>query len=249
MLIHEKDLIFRMESEVTSADSDMEGRIRPGALINLLIQSAIRSAEKLGFGFEMLKEQNLFWVLTRLHVEIVRPLRWNENVITETWPKGINGLLYLRDFLVKDDHGIVVARSSSGWLAIDRISKRPGKVVTREPEKFYLLEGKHDIEQLPEKLDPVTGGTSRNIATAYSDFDINRHVTTVRYVDWMMDSFTPDFHREKYPHRIRINFLKEILPGEEIILKSVMQGASCQFEGIKPGEKVVSAYRGRIDFN
>jgi acyl-ACP thioesterase len=242
------ELILRTESLVTSADADMEGRMKPGALVNLLIQSAIQSAEHLGFGFEMLKEQNLYWVLTRLHLEILRPLRWNEKAITKTWPKGIEGLLYLRDFLVKDGSDEIVARATSGWLAVDRTRKRPGKVVTQEPEKFYLLSTKHAVEALPGKLDGFQDGISRDLLPAYSDFDINRHVTTVRYIDWMMDCFPESFHARNYPVDIRVNFMKEILPGETIVLKYIIKDNSSHFEGTKK-ESGLTAYRGFIEFS
>ncbi|MCK5221183.1 MAG: hypothetical protein KAR14_06350, partial [Candidatus Aminicenantes bacterium] len=57
--IHEKDLVTVLRSKITSAETDMESRLRPGALINLLIQAATYSADKLGFGYESLKKHNL----------------------------------------------------------------------------------------------------------------------------------------------------------------------------------------------
>ena len=80
----------------------MFARIRAGAMVNLLIQSAINSAESLGFGFAELREQKLFWVLSRLTVEIYHPLKWNEEAEVETWPKSVEGLLYTRDYIVRD---------------------------------------------------------------------------------------------------------------------------------------------------
>ena len=110
---------------VTSADTDMQGRLRPGALVNMLIQSAIQSADALGLGFKGLSRENLFWVLSRMTVEIDRILVWNEEVVVETWPKSIEGLLYLRDYLVRNGNGNIIARATSGWLAVDFESKRP----------------------------------------------------------------------------------------------------------------------------
>ena len=49
--LSEKNLTLYTGFKITSADTDMYTRIRAGALLNLLIQSAINSAESLGFGF------------------------------------------------------------------------------------------------------------------------------------------------------------------------------------------------------
>ncbi len=60
----EEELISVSTFKVTSADTDMEARLRLGALVNFLIQAAINSADALGFGFGGIRGQQLFWVLT-----------------------------------------------------------------------------------------------------------------------------------------------------------------------------------------
>ena len=91
----ESNLTTLSHFKITSADTDMHARIRLGSLVNLLIQSAIDSADKLGFGYGGIRHQNLFWVLSRLTLEIYRPLKWYESVEVETWPKDVERILYL----------------------------------------------------------------------------------------------------------------------------------------------------------
>ena len=233
--------------KLTSADVDMEGRLKPGALVGFLVQSAISSAEELEFGFDILRERNLFWVLHRLNVEILRPVGWNETIEVETWPKDINGLFYIRDFLVRDQAGLIVAKSTSGWLAVNRKSKRPALVDVLHTEKLSALKDKHAIRELPEKLAPVPAGHSFPVQPTWFDFDINRHVTSSRYIDWMMDTFSFDFHRDHYPCRMWVNFLKEIVPGESIKMLRADDESCYQFDGLKE-PAAISAFRGRIWF-
>ena len=56
----EKSLTLNTNFSVTSADTDMFSRLRLGGLINFLIQSAIQSADDLGFGFGDISNQKLF---------------------------------------------------------------------------------------------------------------------------------------------------------------------------------------------
>lgn len=107
-------LIQQTSYPVTSADTDMEARLRAGSLINMLIQSAISSADSLGFGFSGIRQQKLFWVLSRLTVEIYQPLIWYQEAKVETWPKDIDGILYLRDFKVTDGSNNLAASAVSG---------------------------------------------------------------------------------------------------------------------------------------
>ncbi len=332
------DYILRFPFRITTAESDMEGRLKPGALVNFLVQSAISSAEKLGFGFNVLQDQQLFWVLHRLTVQIVKTAGWNNTLTVETWPKTIDGLLYLRDFMVFDENREVVARATSGWLAVNRSTKRPGKVSTLHPEKFSSLKDRHAIRELPEKItweahenmkfrdeserlinsepggwkpedkkhmptDPGSqgpistcddhpfnqGGSFRQMTTdraapsntdsnadhgakairdensstqahpdcsrdvsenllihpVWSDFDINHHVTSSRYIDWMTDTLTWDLQKTHYPVRLSVNFLKEILPADVIRLKHWCTGDVHCFDAVKEGSDT-PAFRGRI---
>jgi acyl-ACP thioesterase len=234
--------------KVSSADTDMFSRIRLGALVNLLIQSAINSADQLGFGFGGIKQQHLFWVLSRLHVEIDRPLLWYEAITVETWPKNVEKILYLRDFIIRDKDQQVVARATSGWLAIDLETKRPKIIEGLDAELFYRLKDKHALSMLPEKIFPVKEGEAFDFKATYFDIDLNKHVTSSRYVDWMMDTFTPDFHQNNYPKKLLINYNKETLPGEQLnLIRHENESGSFHFEGINR-QSNSSAYRGQLIF-
>lgn len=233
--------------KITSADVDMFARIRLGALVNLLIQSAINSADQLGFGFGGLKQQHLFWVLSRLTLEIDRPLKWYEEVTVETWPKDVEKILYVRDYLIRDANLDIVARATSGWLAIDLETKRPKVIDGLDAEIFSHLKEKHAIENLPEKVMPIKDGESHEFKSSYFDIDLNKHTTSSRYVDWMMDTFPIDFHETNYPKKLIINYNKETMPGESVTLMKNQNQNEVVFQGIN-NQSGTNAYRGKIKF-
>ena len=244
----ENNLTLYTGYKISSAETDMFTRIRAGALVNLLIQSAIHSAESLGFGFDGLKDQQLFWVLSRMTVEIYQPLKWNQETEVETWPKSLEGLLYTRDYIIRDKEQNIIARATSGWLAIDIDTKRPKIIDGLHAEMFVHLKEKHGINESPEKLSATHEGDSFSIQSGYFDFDLNRHVTSTRYIDWMMDTFSVNFHAEHFPKKISINFMKETLPSDSInIIRNNVEGLQYCFEGTNLLNKTV-AFRGKIDF-
>lgn len=246
--LSESDLTLYSEFKITSADTDMFTRIRAGAIVNLLIQSAINSAESLGFGFKGLRKQQLYWVLSRLTVEIYHPLTWNQEVEVETWPKSIEGLLYMRDYIIRDKSQNIIARATSGWLAIDAGTKRPKLLDGIEAEMFVYLKDKHALSELPEKLSATGEGDAFNVQSGYFDFDLNSHVTSTRYIDWMMNTFSVEFHKSHFPKKLSVNFMKETLPGDSInIIRSSNKDSAYSFEGTNHDHKTV-AFRGKIDF-
>jgi len=245
--LSEDNLTLNSSFKITTADTDMYMRVRLGGIVNLLIQSAINSAESLGFGFKGLRKQQLYWVLSRMTVEVYQPLVWNQEVEVETWPKTIEGLLYMRDFIVRDKLQNIIARATSGWLAIDAETKRPKFLDRIEAEMFMYLKDKHALNELPEKLPPTSAGETFHVQSGYFDFDLNRHVTSTRYVDWMMDSYSVDFHKTNYPKLLSINFMKETLPGDSLSIIRNNHDSQFSFEGTNLLQKTV-AFRGKIEF-
>lgn len=247
-LVSEEHLLLKVEQKVTSADTDMIARLRVGALVNFLIQSAIDSADQLGFGFDKLREQSLFWVMNRLTLEIEKPLMWNEHCIVETWPKDLEKILYIRDFVIKDNTGNSIVKATSGWLAVDIERKRPRLVQTIHENYFTDLAQKHALAFVPEKLNGVAEGEFFECKTEFSDYDLNGHVTSTRYIDWMMNTFNTAYHLEHYPRKISVNFMKETMPDDLIQLKRVETDKNCYlFEGINRSNGAI-AFRGYIGF-
>lgn len=247
-MIQDPQLILRVPFQVSSAETDMYGRARLSALINLLIQSSILSADRLGFGYRHLQPLNLFWVLSRISIEIAEPLRWNNSGETETWPKSLDRLMYLRDFFIRDSRGLEVVKATSGWLTVDATSKRSRLDPALDVSPFELLKNRHALSSLPDKLSGVDGEVAATVTSAYYDIDINQHVTTTRYFDWMMDTFPPEFHQKNYPVFVAANFLREIKPGEIIQIRRAMNSNNAwHFEGYNASRQII-AFRGVIRF-
>ena len=248
MNLTENDLTLYSKFKISSADTDMFLRIRPGGVVNLLIQSAISSAEILGFGVKGLRKEQLYWVLSRMTLEIYQPMTWNQDIEVETWPKKLEGLLYIRDYIIRDKAQNIIVRATSGWLAIDAEAKKPKTLDAVQAEMFVHLKEKHALQESPVKLGATQAGDEFDVKSTYFDIDLNRHVTSTRYFDWMMDTFTIDFHKNHYPKKISINFMKETLPGDTINIKRGSEDdLQFCFEGINSARKTV-AFRGKIDF-
>ena len=57
---------------------------------------------------DQLFKLNMTWVLSRLHVQILRFPFWRERIHLETWPSGKKGKFATRDFLIYDHKKNVV---------------------------------------------------------------------------------------------------------------------------------------------
>ena len=110
---------LRLDFRVKTYDTYPNGKLSIPSLLDFLQEAAGLHAIKLKFGMHDLNARNETWVLSRMRVEIERWPERGDAIVVETWPKGMDRLFAVRDFLVFDEKGEILARSSSYWLLIN----------------------------------------------------------------------------------------------------------------------------------
>jgi len=245
--IEKEGLALVSKYRITSADCDIHARLKPSALLGFMIQSAIDSADRMGFGFRDLRKQKLFWVLSRLTLEMDSVPQWYDEIEIETWPRDIEKILYRRDFLIRQN-GTIIGRATSHWLAIDRDTKKPGKVGLEDEWMFVSLRDKQAIAEAPVKIPAVDSEKKGSLETSFTDFDLNGHVTSTRYLEWAMNALPAEFHRQHVFEKLTVNYIKETLPGEEINTKFQLTGNKTFFFEAQHKSSENGAFRSVVAF-
>ncbi len=241
--------ILKENIQITSADTDFSKTLRPSSLINMLIQVAWHHAEVLEFGMDMMHREGLVWMLSRMQTKIYQQPFWNDSLSITTWPKGIRRLFYIRDFEVHDSQNRLVAQTTSEWLLIDIKVKRP-KLYNQESIIFNQNKDKHSINNAVPILEAI-GGDAESFSNQvnYSDVDLNQHLTTTRYIDWMMDTFSMDFHAKNKCKALILNFIREAPYNEKVeILRFNDQTSNCFDFSFKKPEGEKDLFRGQLCF-
>jgi acyl-ACP thioesterase len=178
------------------------------------MQEAARNhAHKLGWGVQLLKSKQQFWVLSRMIISIDEYPTTGTSIEIETWPKDKEKIFALRDFLVRQDEKII-ARGTSSWALLQLPSRRPasldgfGDIMTARKDM-------HAITETPQKLPSVEkpDGTFTH-QVVFSELDQNGHVNNGRYINWLMDTFLTDFHRANRVQTMQLNYLAEVFPDQ-----------------------------------
>lgn len=177
---------------VSSFDLDPGRKARLTTLVNYFQEMAYQHANLLGFGYEELQEKGSFWVLSRMKIRILRYPSWNEEVLVETWHRGMEGIFGLRDFRILDHMEKEVGMASSAWIILDSETRRP----VRNPGEV-LLESKRDVsvfQKDPGKIRiPGDLESLREERVQFSDLDILGHVNNMKYIEWCLDAaYTPE---------------------------------------------------------
>jgi acyl-ACP thioesterase len=189
-------------------------------LTGYFLEAAWNHAEALGAGFTHLRSQGKFWVLARMRCEVEEYPEWGEEVTLRTWPRGMKAALAFRDFELVNEAGMRFAAATSAWLVLDSASKRPQRLDRLLPG-LSDMSGKAALERDPEKLgETETWDNESRITARYTDIDVNQHVTSSRYLGWMLDAYPARFHVQHSLRVVEVNYLGETLEGEELIVRT-----------------------------
>lgn len=203
---------------IRSYQTDDTGRLFIHQLFNLLQDAAHKHADGYGFGQRQLVEHNLFWVLSRLSVEIVKLPKVADEVLLSTWVKSIRGAISEREFSISIGDEIII-NASSLWFSLSGDNHKPSRLPSMygnmmiANDVYATKEGSRKVE-VDEHIDEQSSG--QKIIVQYSDIDMVEHVNNATYVRWIMDELYSKPPLKKQLISMDINYLGECFLGEKV---------------------------------
>lgn len=211
--------VFQKEFTVSSYELNPRGAARLTTIANYFQEVAYHHANELGFGYEQMKERRTLWMLSRMKIQMFNYPAWNDKVVVETWPSGIEKLFALRDFRICDARGETLGIATTYWLIVHLDTHRPIRPGA-ELELFSDIEyGQPVFESKLEKIELPDGMQGLDQHTvSFSDLDIVGHVNNVKYMEWCIDATMPGELRGRNIRDLEINFLHEATMGNHVRL-------------------------------
>ena len=195
---------------------DCFGRIRPSAILYLAQEAAGGHCLELALDWDTLAGKGLFWALIRCTVQVTRLPRIGETVTVETWPMPTTRTNYPRATVAYDAEGKELFKVLGLWVVMDLNSR----TMILPKKSGVIVDGTLRGNELsvPGSITPkdLAGLYSRRVG--YTDLDRNGHMNNTRYLEWMDDLMTSDFHRENQPKEISICYHAEAREGQMLHL-------------------------------
>ncbi len=211
--------VWKEQRFVESFEVDLKGRLKPHVFFAFLTNSAWKHASLTAHGYQDLLDRNQMWVLVKFQLSVRRFPRWSEQIVIETWGKGVQKLYALRDFIITTASGEKLASATSAWLVLDRESHRPVRI---DQMIFPWTPGKSELDTDLQKVPELAEASEERARfhVVFSDLDVNGHVTAARYLQWMVDSQPRELLEEKQPCSLELSFLAEAMLGDEVAVLS-----------------------------
>lgn len=219
--------IFEVNAHMTDAD----GICRASEVLRLLQEAANRQLEHRGPTEADLRAQGRAFLLSRISVSILRPLRAYEKVVTASWPcpssRGFSfDRNYALDLLAPDGSRTPAACAVSQWALIGTADK---KLLRVEDGGVDYVHDEAVSAALPLRFriprDAVLTEVGRK-EILYSDADKNRHMNNTHYPDLYCDRLPMEGRRVS---AFSVAFLSEAPLGDVL---SVERTASPDADGV-----------------
>ena len=198
---------------ISCHDEDLRGIAKASSVLRYMQECVNSQMHHLGPSNDELRREGKGFLLSRIYMEIIKPLYALEDVQAQTWSCGQKGFRFFRCHQLLRQ-GEVVARAYSVWALIDI---HEGKLLrTTEFHAGFDDDPPFDTERLvqvfamPHTEDMENAGTHR---VCYAEADVNRHMNNTEYPDMLSDHIDLAGKRIGY---IAINFQNEAPLGETL---------------------------------
>lgn len=209
--------MYELDSRVRYSEVNSEKKLTLSALLDYLQDCCSFQGEDLGIGIGYLSSQHMAWILSSWEIEIVRCPQLGEKIVVGTWPYEFKGFYGIRNFLIKDEHGEVLAKANSVWVFMDTKRMRPMRI----PEN--IIEAYRDTMEEPlagdwgarKLIAPEKCEGKKPVQVAHCHIDTNRHMNNAKYVqvaeEYLPEQFTVG--------RLRVEYKKSARLGDMLVPK------------------------------
>ena len=206
---------YQEKLTIKSFQTNQYGKASISALFHIMLEAAWAHAQIMDWGYDDLKNNNLFWVLSRFYLQVEKYPAWQDEITLNTWSAGTDGIYAYREFILENSKGEIFLKASSAWLILDMENHKI----------FRLSDYKTTFPKLtdlnacrnPKRIKPdIHGSELKYFPVLFSDLDINKHFNSVKYVERVLDDYGIDFLNQREPSELEINYLKEGMAGDQV---------------------------------
>ena len=200
---------YRMKCEVDVHDVDYNGIAKTSSIMKYIQTAAQCQLTEGGMSYDNLRKRNRAFLLSRIKLEVLRPLPAYTPLTAITYPCESRGYSFLRCYALECD-GEIVARAISVWALID--TEKRGLVRVNDFDLGLPVLPQNDLVLGAMKM-PTTLTDIGGYGVHYGDVDQNMHMNNTKYPD-MYSNFLPLSGR--MIKSVTINYSNEAPIGEKL---------------------------------
>ena len=222
--------MYIKELKIQSYDVDNDNNLKLSSMMKYFQQVARENLDELGFTYKYLLELNIVFVLTKYKIKQLKNIHADEAVVLKTSPCEIQGVSFIRDFVIESFDGERIVEASSAWVIINfekRAVLRPNHFPGNIPTDEKLVDFSPSRTNVPEELDFAYHTNVR-----YSQLDSNKHLNNCTYADIILDGICENKGNIPYISEINISYEHEALLGDSLTVNYKYDNDVCYIKCI-----------------
>ena len=241
-LQHEQKII------VTVNDTDFLGQIKPSAIMGYFQDIAVEHAEKIGVGYDVMRDKNMGWVLIRMSYRIIRNPLIGESLTIKTFPEKPRTADANRGYYIYDKNNNLIILGSSKWCVIDLSTHRLQKCVplfTRYDDSLFIPS--QPFEGANPKLAEFTSLLENpiNFKVNVTDLDRYLHMNNARYGDVVLNTCGAEMLKNNWISSFDANFMSQLFISDIYTAYKEHNGNTTNIE-VRKEENNIIAFRAQI---
>lgn len=211
-----KEMKYSTKITLYNSYFDVNDNLGIKSILNIFQDVASIHAEEIGVGYKAMLDKNLYWVLSRIKLDIIKMPNINQTVVVETWPHIKGKIDFDRDMKVLSEEGEVLIIATSKWCVIDTVNRTLQRTENVNYNGEYCLNVNYEqrfnkivvpSEQINEKFKYIV---------RFSDLDHNKHMNNTNYASLVVNAID-----NKNIKHFEINYLNECKLNDEIDIFSI----------------------------
>ncbi|MFP4540550.1 MAG: acyl-[acyl-carrier-protein] thioesterase [Opitutales bacterium] len=245
------DAVFTHPITVRWGDTGLRGRLKPAAWLDFCMEAADAHARGFGFAMDDVARRGFHWVMLRYRLEFSGTAHARDELVVETWARGVSRLFARRDYRFRRADGTLLGRGTTAWLLVRQENFRPVRPETHletfpmRTEVAYL----EDTTAMTEA--DLAGGWTQTHRVERDEIDLLGHVSNPHYIRWAVEALPEDVWKQGRLAALDIDFLAMAFHGDAIEVRTAERPAHGEervfdHELRRPGEvKVLTRLRTR----
>ncbi|SIS21612.1 acyl-[acyl-carrier-protein] thioesterase [Williamsia sterculiae] len=208
----ETGYVFRSSWRVSSTDVDQHETLSIDSMARYLQEIGERHLIDAG-AFEA----HRFWVVRRTVIDVLRPIRWPDDVTLTRWCAGLSPRWCNMRVRIEGGKGGLV-ETEAFWINMNMETKGPSRMEDEFFDRLSTTTDEHRLRWKPWLTASPEPGTERPFALRHSDTDRQQHVNNAIYLLAVRELY-PD-HPDLFagPFRLIVEYNKAITYGEHVTI-------------------------------
>ena len=213
-------MYFTEEVKVTSYDCDFRNRLKISSAMRYMQETARQHLVWLGFPADVLAEEDMVFLLSKLTMKIHRIPEIREEIVIGTAPTHTKGVRFIREFVMDSKDGERLISAVSQWPLIQISSRKVLRPKDFNRDLSFQPESASEyIQDIPFPKIEMPQEVLYSEEIKYSELDINNHVNNAVYGDFICDAMPFELMSEADINTFTVGFQNEAVIDDTIAIR------------------------------